>query len=343
MFFKSLNKVLKKEDLKENEMIKAMELIMDNKVSDISKGSFLTALKIKGETVTEIRGAAKVMRSRVSKIDLSDYNTLDTCGTGGDGLNTYNISTAAGILCAANNVMVVKHGNRSVSSKSGSADVLEALGMTIDMPIDLIKTSVKKENFGFFYAPNFHKGMKNVMPTRKALGFRTIFNILGPLTNPAFAKTQIIGVFDSELTEILGEVLLGLGVERALVVHGMDGLDEITINGQTKITEVRDERMKTYYIAPEMYGIQSVHNSELEGGDANENADIIKALFNGEKGAKRDVLLLNAGAALYINNKVDSIAAGIKLAEATIDNKKALKKLNQIIKVSKGIKWFWKK
>lgn len=335
MFHKSLEKVINKKDLLESEMIDAMESIMENKVSDISKASFLTALKIKGETVDEIRGAAKVMRNKVKQVDLSEYNTLDTCGTGGDGLNTYNISTATGIICAANDVMVVKHGNRSVSSKSGSADVLEALGMNINLDISLIKASVEKENFGFFFAPNFHSAMKNVMHTRKTLGFRTIFNILGPLTNPAFAKTQILGVFDADLTEPLAEVLMGLGVKRALVVHGMDGLDEITIDGETKITEIKDEKIKTYYIHPEMYGLKSASNSFLKGGEAIENAKIIKEILNGKKGPMRDVLLLNAGAALYVNNKVESIASGIILAAETIDSRRAFTKLNQIIERSK--------
>jgi anthranilate phosphoribosyltransferase len=335
MFRNSLEKVINNKDLMEEEMIDVMENIMENKVSDISKASFLTALKIKGETVTEIRGAAKVMRNKVSQVDLSEYNTLDTCGTGGDGLNTYNISTAAGIICAANDVMVVKHGNRSVSSKSGSADVLEALGMNINLKSDLVRASVKEENFGFFFAPNFHSAMKNVMNTRKSLGFRTIFNILGPLTNPAFAKTQILGVFDANLTETLAEVLMGLGVKRALVVHGMDGLDEITIEGETKITEVIDEKIRTYYIYPEMYGLKSAKNSLLMGGEAKDNAMIIQEIFNGKKGPMRDVLLLNAGAALYVSDRVNSIASGIALAEKTIDSKKALYKLNRIIERSK--------
>lgn len=335
MFNESLRKVINKEDLLESEMIDAMESIMENKVSDISKASFLTALKIKGESVTEIRGAAKVMRSKVKKVDLNAYNTLDTCGTGGDGLNSYNISTATAIVCAANNVMVVKHGNRSVSSKSGSADVLEALGINIDLDSVLVKKSAQKENFGFFYAPNFHSAMKNVMNTRKVLGFRTIFNILGPLTNPAFAKTQIIGVFDGKLTEVMAEVLMGLGVHRGLVVHGLDGLDEITINGKTKVTEIKDNQMTTYYIYPEMYGLKSCSNSTLVGGEAEENANIILEIFNGKKGPKRDVLLLNAGAALYINNKVQSIEAGVLLAAETIDSGRALVKLNKIIERSK--------
>jgi anthranilate phosphoribosyltransferase len=335
MFHNKLDKVINKIDLLEGEMIDVMESIMENKVSDISKASFLTALKIKGETVTEIQGAAKVMRKKVIQVDLSEYNTLDTCGTGGDGLNTYNISTAAGIICAANDVMVVKHGNRSVSSKSGSADVLEALGMNINLDKAQVRASVKEENFGFFYAPNYHSAMKNVMNTRKALGFRTIFNILGPLTNPAFAKTQILGVFDASLTETLAKVLMGLGVKRALVVHGMDGLDEITIDGQTKITEVKDGVIKTYYIDPEMYGIKRQKNELLRGGDAKKNAKIITEILKGKKGPMRDVLLLNAGAALYINNRVSSIASGITLAAETIDSGKAYKKLNRIIEQSR--------
>lgn len=335
MFHNSLEKVINKKDLMEDEMIDVMETIMENKVSDISKASFLTALKIKGETVTEIRGAAKVMRNKVNQVDLSGYNTLDTCGTGGDGLNTYNISTAAGIICAANDVMVVKHGNRSVSSKSGSADVLEALGMNINQDKAFVKASAKEENFGFFFAPNFHRGMKNVMNTRKSLGFRTIFNILGPLTNPAFAKTQLLGVFDPNLTEILAEVLMGLGVKRALVVHGMDGLDEITIDGETKITEVKHGKIKTYYIHPEMFGLKSETNESLTGGDGNKNATIIKEIFNGKTGPMRDILLLNAGAALYVNDRVDSIASGVTLAAETIDSGKAINKMNRIIEKSK--------
>lgn len=335
MFHNSLEKVMNKKNLREEEMIDVMEHIMENKVSDISKASFLTALRIKGETVTEIRGAAKVMRNKVRQVDLSEYNTLDTCGTGGDGLSTYNISTAAGIICAANDVMVVKHGNRSVSSKSGSADVLEALGMNINLDKAHVKASAEEENFGFFFAPNFHSAMKNVMHTRKSLGFRTIFNILGPLTNPAFAKTQLVGVFDPDLTETLAEVLMGLGVKGALVVHGMDGLDEITIDGQTKITELKNGKIKTYFINPEMFGLNSETNQSLIGGDGNRNSTIIKNIFSGKKGPIRDVLLLNAGAALYINDRVDSIAAGVTLAADTIDSGKAINKLNRIIERSR--------
>jgi anthranilate phosphoribosyltransferase len=334
MFKKYLSKVIMNCDLTEKEMEFAMKELIDNNINESLKASFLTALKVKGETIEEITAAAKVMRNKVEKIQIQKNNTLDTCGTGGDNSLTYNISTAVAFVCAANDICVVKHGNRSVSSKCGSADVLEELGVNINLEISSIEKCIDKENIGFLFAPKFHKSVKNIMKTRKELGFRTIFNILGPLTNPAFAQTQILGVFDEKLTESIANVLKNLGVKRALVVHGLDGLDEITITNLTKVSELNNEEIKTYYINPVNYGFELCKKNELIGGDSCENAKIIKSIFNGMKGPKRDILVINSAAALYINGVVSTIEQGIILATKTIDDKKALRKLNSFIEIT---------
>lgn len=336
MFVKNLEKVIRKENLTQDEMIDSMNQIMENKINDSLKSSFLTAMKIKGETIDEITGAAKVMREKVTNIDLDILNTLDTCGTGGDKSGTYNISTASAFICAANNIPVVKHGNRSVSSKSGSADVLEELGININLKPTQVKKCVIEENIGFFFAPNFHKAMKNIMKTRKELGFKTFFNILGPLTNPAFAKTQILGVYNEELTEPLAKVLKNLGVRKAMVVHGLDGLDEITITDRTKISELKNGNIKNYYISPEDYNIKRCNSRSLLGGDSKLNSKIILDIFNGKKGPKRDILILNSAAALYVNGVVKNIKDGIELAKETIDSKKALEKLNSFKEMTRS-------
>lgn len=272
----AIENLLEGKHLSENEMMDAMESIMDGEATPALIGSFLTALKIKGETSDEITGGARVMIKKAEKIDLNDLYTLDTCGTGGDCAGTFNISTGVAFVAASAGIPVVKHGNRSVSSKSGSADVLEALGVNISLLPRQVEECVKSQNIGFLFAPTFHKAMKYALGPRKELGFRTIFNILGPLTNPANAKSQVLGVFDENLTEPMAKVLLNLGVDHAMVVHGMDGLDEITTTNKTKITEVKNKEVRTYYISPEEYGFTRCQRKDLQGGDAIENAEIIK-------------------------------------------------------------------
>jgi len=324
-------KLIEKENLCQEEMAGAMREIMDGRASLPLIGSFLTALRLKGETIEEITAGARVMREKAEKVDLKDRYTLDTCGTGGDQSGTYNISTAAAFICGAAGIPVAKHGNRSVSSKSGSADVLEALGANITLSPQQVEQCVREQNIGFFFAPVFHRAMKHVAQPRKELGFRTIFNILGPLTNPSHAKAQILGVFDKELTEIMAEVLKNLGTEHALVVHGRDGLDEISSCEATKVTELKDGCIRTYHITPENFGFIKSRREEILGGDAVENAKIIRGLFEGAEGPKRDILLLNSGAALYVGGKANSIEEGIKLAVEIIDTGAAKQKLEDYI------------
>lgn len=326
-----LKKVSVGNHLSEEEMIQCMEQIMTGSATDLQIASFLTALKLNGESIEEIVGGAKVMREKAERVELQNYYTVDTCGTGGDQLGTYNISTAVAFIAAAAGIKVVKHGNRSVSSKCGSADVLEALGVNINLQPSQIETCVKETNMGFFFAQRFHQAMKYVAKTRKELGFRTIFNILGPLANPANAKAQVLGVYDERLTEPMARVLSHLGVEKALVVHGKEGLDEISITAETIVSELNEGEIQNYVITPEQFGLQRGELKDIVGGDAPENAGIIRRLLNGEKGTKRDILLLNAGATLYVGKKADSLSSGIKLAEELIDSKEALVKLEEFI------------
>jgi len=304
---------------------------MEGKATPAQIGSFITALRIKGETIEEITGCAKVMRAKADKICPNVDYYIDTCGTGGDGTNTFNISTATAFVAAAGGVYVAKHGNRSVSSKSGSADVLEALGVNIDLDPVQVKECIEKVGIGFIYAPVFHKSMKHAAGPRKELGIRTIFNILGPLTNPSNAKGQVLGVFNPNLTELMANVLLNLGIERAMVIHGMDGMDEITTTTSTKVSEVRNNEVITYELFPENYGIALASPEDLTGGNAEENAQIIRRIFNGEKGPKRDIVVLNSAAALYVGKVVSSIEEGIGLAEEVIDSGKALQKLDEFV------------
>ncbi|TYQ15461.1 UNVERIFIED_CONTAM: anthranilate phosphoribosyltransferase [Acetivibrio alkalicellulosi] len=317
-------------DLKEQEAIDSLNYIMDGNATQSQIGSFITALRMKGETIEEITGCAKVMRQKADKFTPEVEYYIDTCGTGGDGSNTFNISTATAFIAAAGGVTVAKHGNRSVSSKSGSADVLESLGININLSSKQVKECIEKVGIGFMFAPIFHKSMKYAAGPRKELGIRTIFNILGPLTNPANAKGQVLGVFNEKLTEPIANVLINLGVERAMVIHGLDGMDEITTTAQTKVSEVRDKRVVNYYIDPREYGFLLSTKEELTGGDTKQNVDIMLSIFNGDKGNKRDIVLLNSAAALYVGKAAESIEEGIELAIEIIDSGKAMEKLNQL-------------
>lgn len=326
-----LNKVVAGTDLSVEEMSTYLNDIMSGEKSDAEIAGFLTALKIKGESVSEIVAGAKVLREKAAPIDMGDFETLDTCGTGGDSTGTYNISTAVAIVAAAAGIPVVKHGNRSVSSKCGCADVLEACGVKIDIAPDQVKTCVEAIGIGFLYAPTFHSAMRFVGPARRALGFRTIFNILGPLANPANATAQVVGVFDERLTKVFAEVLKELGLKKVLVVHGKDGLDEITTTDETVVSELNNGEISTYTIKPEDFGIKRAKMEDLVGGETQLNAEILKSVLDGEKGAKRDILLLNAGAGFYAADRVASIKEGIELAAKTIDEGLAAKKLEDFI------------
>jgi len=327
-----LEKVIAGNDLTEQEMMAYLGEIMSGEKSEAEIAAFLTALKIKGESVTEIVAGAKVLREKAAPIDMGTMATIDTCGTGGDSTGTYNISTAVAIVAAAAGVPVVKHGNRSVSSKCGCADVLEASGVKIDLTPDQVKDCVNALNIGFLFAPTFHSAMRFVGPTRKALGFRTIFNILGPLANPANATAQVVGVFSEALVPIYAEVLKEIGLKRVLVVHGKDGLDEITITDETMAAEVKDGKISYFTIQPEDFGIKRASLEDIKGGETQLNAQILRAVLAGEeKGPKRDILLINAGAALYVAGKADSLREGMAKAAQVIDNGKAVDKLEGFI------------
>lgn len=326
----ALQKLLRQESLTEQEIIGAMNCIMDGNASQAQMGAFLTALRLKGESVEEITGCAKVMREKAEKIYPKTMYCIDTCGTGGDGAGTFNVSTAAAIVAAAGGAVVAKHGNRAMSSKSGSADVLEALGIDIMLAPQQTAECMDKVGIGFLFAQSFHKSMKHAAGVRKELGFKTVFNILGPLTNPAGAKGQILGVFDEKLTDVMASVLQRLGAERAMVVHGMDGLDEISIAAPTKVTELKDGKITSYYLDAADYGLTHCGGGALKGGDAKENAEIIEAVFKGEKGPKRDMVVINAAAALYVAKAAENIAEGIRLSGDIIDSGKALGKLEEM-------------
>ena len=281
MLKKAIQKIVEGRSLTEEEAMGAMNCIMAGEATQAQIGSFMTALRLKGETIEEITGCAKAMREKADRISPEVGYSIDTCGTGGDGSNTFNISTAAAIVAAAAGVTVAKHGNRSVSSRSGSADVLEALGVNISLSPGQVKECIEKIGIGFMFAPTFHKSMKHAAGPRKELGFRTIFNMLGPLTNPAGVKGQVLGVFHHSLTATIANVLLKLNIERAMVIHGMDGLDEISTAAPTKVCEIKDGEVLHYEINPEELGLRRASKEELAGGDAQANAMIINSIFEG--------------------------------------------------------------
>jgi len=329
MIKEAINLLVEGRDLSQEEMGEAMRDIMEGRAGDAQIASFLTALRIKGETIEEITAAAKVMREKAIKIKAPEY-TVDTCGTGGDMAHTFNISTVSALIVSACGVPVAKHGNRSVSSRCGSADVLEALGVRIDLPPEKVEECLTATGFGFLFAPLFHPAMKYAMAPRSQMGIRTIFNILGPLTNPAQAKRQVLGVFSDELTGPIAEVLGNLGAIHAFVVHGEDGLDEITITDRTKISELKNGRVNTYYIAPEDIGLQRAKKEDLLGGSAEENAKIVLDILNGKKGPRRDIVLINTAVALMAGDMVRSFSDAIQKASDVIDSGRALRKLEEI-------------
>lgn len=331
MLQEAITKVAKRIDLTEAETRKVFEEIMSGGAASEDIARFLKTLREKGETVEEIAAAAKVMRERAVRIDAGGGIVLDTCGTGGSGINTFNISTAAALVVAGCGVKVAKHGNRSASGHCGSADVLEALGVKIDMLPGDVARCIKEIGMAFLFAPTFHSAMKYAAGPRKTIGGKTIFNILGPLSNPAGATHQVIGVCDAKLTEIMAGVLKNLGTKRALVVCGSDSLDEITITGKTKVTELKDGGIKTYYVSPEEFGIDKARLADIKGGSKEENADITLSILKGESGPRRDIVLLNAAAALVVAHRAKDFKEGIELAEKSIDSGRALEKLQLLI------------
>lgn len=327
-------KLLRREDLSEAEAAAAMREVMEGRVPASVLAAMLTALAMKGERPAEIVGFARAMREHAVPLRTPPPVAFDTCGTGGDRSGTFNISSAAAIVVAACGVPVAKHGNRSVSSRCGSADVFEALGVNLGAPVEVIERTFDEAGIAFFFAPTFHPSMRHAGPTRRELGFRTAFNLLGPLTNPAGARRQIVGVPRAELTELLARSLQRLGSDHAWVVHGADGIDELSTTGHTKVAEVRDGTIHTFYVHPGQFGLRKVAPAELKGGDVDENAAIIRRVLEGAPGAHRDVVLLNAGAALFVAGEVPDTRSGIARAAAAIDTGAAAATLERMIRVS---------
>ena len=334
MIKEAVAKLVKNEDIGYDMAKTVMDEIMSGEASDILKSAYLTALSQKGETIEEITGSAEEMRKFGRKLG-ADVEALEIVGTGGDGSNSFNISTTASIVISAAGVPVAKHGNRAASSKSGAADVLEALGVKITIPPEKSAEILKKINICFLFAQNYHIAMKYVAPIRKELGIRTVFNILGPLANPSRAKNMVVGVYSPALTEKIAKAMGRLGVERGFVISGNDNMDEFTLSGTTTVSEIDGENVKTYEVTPEQFGLKRASLEELRGGDGAQNAEITKAILSGkETGAKREIVLLNAGATLYIGGVAESIESGVKLAAETIDSGKAMKKLEELVRVS---------
>lgn len=333
MIKEAIIKLTNKEDLSYEEAKAVMNEIMSGEASDVQKSAYLTALTMKGETIDEITGSAEEMRNHAVQLS-HEGDVLEIVGTGGDKSDSFNISTTSSLVIASAGVPVAKHGNRAASSKSGAADVLESLGVKIT--ISPQKSAELLQNIGicFLFAQSYHTAMKYVGPIRKELGIRTIFNILGPLANPASANLQVMGVYDESLVEPLAKVLSNLGVKRALVVYGQDRLDEISASAETSVCEVKDGTFKSYTISPEQFGLTRCKKEELTGGTPDENAAITKSVLAGEQGARRTAVVLNAGAGLYVAGKADSIEAGVRLAEELIDSGKAEKKLEEFVKYS---------
>ena len=319
MFTPLLEKVMRREDLTAEEAAAVMREVMEGRASAAALAALLAALVMKGERPAEIVGFAETMRAHAVPLHAPAGETFDTCGTGGDRSGTFNISSAAALVVAASGVKVAKHGNRSVSSRCGSADVFEQLGVNIGAAPAAVERTLLDANIAFFFAPTFHPSMKHAAQTRRELGIRTVFNLLGPLTNPAGARRQIVGVPRAELTDVLARSLLLLGSDRAWVVHGADGLDEISTTGYTKVSECRAGAVRTFYVHPSEFGIPQASPADLQGGDAARNANIVRGILGGERGAPRDVVLLNAGVALFVAGQVASVREGISRASVAID------------------------
>ena len=337
MIAAAIKRVVDGQDLDRDEMYRIFGDVMDGKASDVQKSAFLIALRMKGETPDEITGAAIAMRERVTPLDVDRESLVDTCGTGGDGRGTFNISTLAAIVAAGAGANVAKHGNRAVSSSCGSADLLTALGVHIDLDAPRMSQVLRRTGISFLFAPKLHPAMGAVVGVRRELGVRTIFNVLGPLTNPAFAKRQVLGVYSDHLVDVVARVLLALGAEHALVVHSRDGLDEISVSAPTRVCEVRDGAIRTYEITPDDLGVDKHPIEALAGGDANENARIALAILGGEEGARRDVVAANAGAALFVSGAANTLREGVEMARHAMASGAARAKLEELIAATKEL------
>ncbi|MGQ0666619.1 MAG: anthranilate phosphoribosyltransferase [Nitrospiraceae bacterium] len=327
----ALAKLADRTNLPTREAEEVMSEIMDGLATPAQIAAYLMGLRQKGETVEEIVGSARAMRSRATRIRVGASIVVDTCGTGGDGARTFNISTTTAFVVAGIGITVAKHGNRSISSRSGSADVLSALGVKIDLTPDRVADCIDEVGIGFLFAPLYHGAMKHCAGPRQELGIRTVLNLLGPLTNPAGATHQVLGVYDAKLTEILGRVLLDLGSQHCFVLHGMDGLDEVTLSDRTKVSEGKSGVVSSYFTAPEEFDLQRVPRKEFAGGTPDDNARITRDILQGRKGPKRDIVCLNAAPAMVVGRKANTLREGFRLAQQSIDSGAAAEKLDRLI------------
>jgi anthranilate phosphoribosyltransferase len=336
MIKEALGKIVSSSDLTADEAREVMMEIMQGQATPAQIGAFLTALRMKGETADEIAGCARAMRENAVRVSPKQDVVVDTCGTGGDGTGTFNISTTADFVAAGAGVAVAKHGNRSVSSRSGSADVLQELGVNLQVTPEQAARCIDEVGIGFLFAPLLHPAMKHALGPRQEIGLRTIFNILGPLSNPAGATRQLLGVYDGALTELLANVLLALGTEHAFVVHGANGLDELSTTGANRVSRVHEGRVDTYQVDPRALGLPPAKLSDLAGGDARENAAMTRAVLDGEHGPRRDIVLLNAAAVLVAGDKAQSLEDGLALAAKAIDSGEARRKLDQLVELTQS-------
>jgi anthranilate phosphoribosyltransferase len=335
MFRENLSRIIRRENLTLSQMSEAMEYVLSGQATEAQIGALMAALATKGETFEELAGAAQAMRRSARRIQALGSPVMDTCGTGGDGAQSFNISTTVAFVVAGCGVTVAKHGNRSVSSKCGSADVLEALGVKLETAPEIVEEAIQAVGVGFLFAPLYHSALKHAAKPRRELGVRSIFNMLGPLTNPAGAGCQLLGVFAPQLTEMFAQALKSLGTRAAMVVHGHDGLDEISVCAPTRVSELKEGAVRTYDIDPQLYFGGLSTSKELAGGDPTQNAAITRRILGGETGAKRDIVLINAGAALATAGMASDLKDGIAMAGAAIDQGRAMEKLNALIRYTR--------
>ncbi len=332
---KEIQKIVDRQDLTQEEARQVMDEMLNGAATQAQIGAFLTAMRMKGETLDELTGFAAVLKEKAQHIAPRAKNYVDLVGTGGDGTFTFNVSTTAALVAAGAGLTIAKHGNRSISSKSGAGDVLEALGVNITAEPDVVTKCVEEAGIGFMFAPSFNKSMKYVGQARKEMGVRSVFNILGPLANPSDAKCMVVGVYDPSLTELMAKSMCNLGVERGFVVSGEDCMDEFTLTGKTTVSEINDGEVYTYEVTPEQFGFTRASLEDLQGGDGEENARITMGILRGqEQGAKRDIVLLNAGAALYVGGIARNVADGINLAAVSIDSGRAYHVLERLVELS---------
>lgn len=331
----ALNRIIERQEIHHDEMLSLMRQIMQGEVSPVLIAAIITGLRVKKETIGEIVAAAQVMREFATPVEISNHaHLVDTCGTGGDATHTFNISTASAFVAAAAGARVAKHGGRSVSSKSGSADVLEAMGVNLNQTPQQVAKSISEIGVGFMFAPNYHSAMKHAAPVRRELGIKTIFNILGPLTNPAGAKSQVLGVFSADLVSTLAHVLHQLGSQHVLIVNGKDGLDEITITGETNIGELKQGEVVEYTVRPEDFGLQTASIDTIQVTDSERAKAMLLSVLENQAGPARDIVMMNAGAAIYAAGVTDTLAQGVKKAQQAIESGAALEKRNELVEFS---------